>query len=387
MELRPEPFEAVAGDRGSCKAPNSIRRSGSSCATATRSQPSCGASPSRPARAGSARSACAAVAEPWPRPRAAAPRLRRVLSPRPATRRPRRRRAESDRRDAALRACGHARRLRGGCVREGARVSRLRAKCPDCKTFTAVAIGPEYECHSCGRSLIGGLVRVPQAWGDGGEAMAEAAWLALPYPGGGDHRGGHARGAEPRARGRPTRAAARSRRLLLRAHRRRRRARGAPDRLAVIWLDAHGDLNTPETSPSGNPWGMPLRMLIDSGAVDAGDVALVGARNLDPPEEEFIREPASTSARTGSSGRWRAPPASTSRSTPTCSSRASCRRSCPSPAGPRSPDVERILEGSAPDERARGGVQRPAARAGQRRAARPARRCARPVTAAPAAQV
>jgi arginase len=60
------------------------------------------------------------------------------------------------------------------------------------------------------------------------------------------------------------------------------------DRLGVIWIDAHGDLNTPETSPSGNAWGMPLRMLIDDGAIDAGDVALVGARNLDPPEVEFI---------------------------------------------------------------------------------------------------
>jgi arginase len=60
------------------------------------------------------------------------------------------------------------------------------------------------------------------------------------------------------------------------------------DRLGVIWIDAHGDLNTPETSPSGNAWGMPLRMLIDDGAIDPGDVALVGARNLDPPEVEFI---------------------------------------------------------------------------------------------------
>jgi len=58
----------------------------------------------------------------------------------------------------------------------------------------------------------------------------------------------------------------------------------------VIWFDAHGDLNTVESSPSGNLWGMPLRKLIDSGAVDAADVALVGARNLDPPEEVFIRE-------------------------------------------------------------------------------------------------
>jgi arginase len=60
------------------------------------------------------------------------------------------------------------------------------------------------------------------------------------------------------------------------------------ERLAVVWFDAHGDLNTPETSPSGNAWGMPLRTLIDSGTVDPDDVALLGARNLDPPEEEFI---------------------------------------------------------------------------------------------------
>ena len=59
-------------------------------------------------------------------------------------------------------------------------------------------------------------------------------------------------------------------------------------RVAVVWLDAHGDLNTPETSPSGNAWGMPLRMLIDGGDVAPGDVTLLGARNLDPPEVEFI---------------------------------------------------------------------------------------------------
>jgi arginase len=59
-------------------------------------------------------------------------------------------------------------------------------------------------------------------------------------------------------------------------------------RIAVLWFDAHGDLNTPESSPSGNEWGMPLRRLLDSGAIAAEDVALIGARNLDPPEEEFI---------------------------------------------------------------------------------------------------
>jgi arginase len=58
--------------------------------------------------------------------------------------------------------------------------------------------------------------------------------------------------------------------------------------LAVVWFDAHGDLNTPATSPSGNAWGMPLRMVIDDGAVLPRNVALLGARNLDPPEVEFI---------------------------------------------------------------------------------------------------
>jgi arginase len=59
-------------------------------------------------------------------------------------------------------------------------------------------------------------------------------------------------------------------------------------RIAVVWLDAHGDLNTAESSPTGNEWGMPLRMLLDSGALQPEDLALVGTRNLDPPEEEFI---------------------------------------------------------------------------------------------------
>ena len=62
------------------------------------------------------------------------------------------------------------------------------------------------------------------------------------------------------------------------------------DRLALVWLDAHGDLNTPETSPSGNQWGMPLRMVLDAGSVRIEDTVLLGARNLDPPEEVFIRE-------------------------------------------------------------------------------------------------
>ena len=60
------------------------------------------------------------------------------------------------------------------------------------------------------------------------------------------------------------------------------------ERLGVIWIDSHGDLNTPETSPSGNLWGMPFRMLLDSEVVAPTDAALVGARNLDPPEVAFM---------------------------------------------------------------------------------------------------
>jgi arginase len=62
------------------------------------------------------------------------------------------------------------------------------------------------------------------------------------------------------------------------------------ERLGVVWIDAHGDLNTPASSPSGNAWGMPFRMLLDEGTIDAERAALVGARNLDPPEEAFIAE-------------------------------------------------------------------------------------------------
>ena len=45
-------------------------------------------------------------------------------------------------------------------------MSRLRAKCPDCKTYTAVALGPEYECHSCGRGFDAGPVGNVQPWHD-----------------------------------------------------------------------------------------------------------------------------------------------------------------------------------------------------------------------------
>ncbi|MQB00784.1 MAG: arginase [Actinobacteria bacterium] len=69
----------------------------------------------------------------------------------------------------------------------------------------------------------------------------------------------------------------------------------------VLWMDAHGDLNRPETSPSGNVHGMPLAAALGACGfelegfvappwVDAGRVALVGVRSLDPGEKDLVRE-------------------------------------------------------------------------------------------------
>jgi arginase len=69
-------------------------------------------------------------------------------------------------------------------------------------------------------------------------------------------------------------------------------------RLAVVWFDAHGDLNTPRTSPSGHFHGMALRTLLGDGP-DAfvrylplpllpRQLFLAGTRDLDPPEREFV---------------------------------------------------------------------------------------------------
>jgi arginase len=129
---------------------------------------------------------------------------------------------------------------------------------------------------------------VPRAWGDGGEPLVEAAALPLDYP--------EVAVVEEETLAMQTLAVASDlpvRPLVLGgcccSH------VGAVEglsarhgRVGVLWLDAHGDLNTPETSPSGNEWGMPLRTLVDRGTIDAPDVVLWGARNLDPPEEEFI---------------------------------------------------------------------------------------------------
>ena len=73
-------------------------------------------------------------------------------------------------------------------------------------------------------------------------------------------------------------------------------------KLGVIWIDAHADFNTAETTPSGNIHGMPLAALCGLGdpslvslwdetppVVDPKRVAVIGARQLDPGEKDNLR--------------------------------------------------------------------------------------------------
>ncbi|HEX5708441.1 MAG TPA: arginase [Pyrinomonadaceae bacterium] len=78
------------------------------------------------------------------------------------------------------------------------------------------------------------------------------------------------------------------------------RERGQP--IGLIWFDAHADMNTPETTPSGNIHGMPLAVLFGLGApeltgiegfspkLDPRFCAHIGARDIDPGERELIRQ-------------------------------------------------------------------------------------------------
>lgn len=72
-------------------------------------------------------------------------------------------------------------------------------------------------------------------------------------------------------------------------------------RVGVIWFDAHGDMNTPETSPSGNIHGMPFAAILGHGApelthisgfapkVHPEDCVLIGARSVDKDEAVALR--------------------------------------------------------------------------------------------------
>ena len=70
--------------------------------------------------------------------------------------------------------------------------------------------------------------------------------------------------------------------------------------IGVLWFDAHGDFNTPQTSPSSNVHGMSLAALLGIGSFDGDaisatnldqeNVALIGIRELDPEESDQLRE-------------------------------------------------------------------------------------------------
>ncbi|MDP6384768.1 MAG: arginase, partial [Planctomycetota bacterium] len=74
------------------------------------------------------------------------------------------------------------------------------------------------------------------------------------------------------------------------------------EKVGLVWFDAHGDMNTPETTESGNIHGMPLASILGKGPdaltglgerfpmVDFENVALVGVRSLDGGERRLIRE-------------------------------------------------------------------------------------------------
>lgn len=81
-----------------------------------------------------------------------------------------------------------------------------------------------------------------------------------------------------------------------------RHYRKTGERIGVLWVDAHADMNTPETSPSGNIHGMPLAALLGHGpdeltklagpepALRPEDVVIIGARDIDPTEVPLVRE-------------------------------------------------------------------------------------------------
>jgi arginase len=70
--------------------------------------------------------------------------------------------------------------------------------------------------------------------------------------------------------------------------------------VGVLWLDAHGDINTPSTTPSGNVHGMPVAAILGRGVfgdmgwttadVDESNVAMVGLRAIDDAERRAIRD-------------------------------------------------------------------------------------------------
>src|SRR5215470_13950513 len=82
----------------------------------------------------------------------------------------------------------------------------------------------------------------------------------------------------------------------------REQRRVQEQKIGLIWIDAHADINTPETSPSGNVHGMPLAAILGLGPAELANIygfspkvrpencVLVGVRDIDASEKENVRE-------------------------------------------------------------------------------------------------
>jgi arginase len=143
---------------------------------------------------------------------------------------------------------------------------------------------------------------------DAGDAPVEPGWAADPDPRArnrallvenlpriADHVAGALDAAGPDARLHLLGGDCTSHAAALAALRRRRPER----RLALAWFDAHGDFNTPATTPSGNVWGMPFALAcgrgdpdlvgaVDGPTVREDDAALLGGQVLDETESRML---------------------------------------------------------------------------------------------------
>jgi arginase len=66
------------------------------------------------------------------------------------------------------------------------------------------------------------------------------------------------------------------------------RARSAPP--GLVWIDAHSDINNPQSSPSGNVHGMPLWFALKNGYARAESTVQIGLRDVDEVEKRLLRE-------------------------------------------------------------------------------------------------
>jgi arginase len=58
----------------------------------------------------------------------------------------------------------------------------------------------------------------------------------------------------------------------------------------LVWIDAHADINSPQSSTSGNVHGMPLWFALQNGFAEAAHTVQVGLRDVDPGEKRMLRE-------------------------------------------------------------------------------------------------